>query len=756
MPGLFTRITHWKGKKSVLTKTALNNEFDNVITNSIPTMIDDLSLDVTAMQETSSPGDVGSEIQAQSFEAEIQKIRYMVKAITGESQWYSAPDSTLTLLKSAFSVPTRRVLEGAVNSFGQPMFLQGHASLLRVTMLAQQTSLVGFINDGLAILDDDLLLSTLTAAPSTNNTALVNVSGLAGETYSKYLGEGDLGLPIDNIGSELVVRNGKKAAFKVTHGGSTEYFIAEIDTTLSILKNAYRGFFFDADLANVPRLAIHNNDPITLLNLAYVFVNDTTPRALEVTYDEPVVSYDQPSTADYWFDLSTSQWKKKVSGVFTAANLLYLGMAVTDTTKCIATRSTDFFRAFDSDNDVQIARVDVDEAKVRANGSRVSSYGTLFRLSENDTWKMDLGLDTGVTEAASTTYFFYLTQDGDKVISDVAPHDRYHDLQGAYHPAKPWRCLGSVFNDGSSDFNDQCDSEYRGQSGEALQVHNFGFRSVVSGANHVLTLATPSGADPSAVCPVVVNFPADAGVTAYTIQKRFEAPLITTVTKDLGPNSITSGTLTAPMTVDLHLAHLNNRLLFVYNSSISKALPNNYLAKQTISAESWNVVKAGAFYTDDTSPTFHPGDRGGFDGPVYLVTGAAGATHGSVRTKIRRWADSNTFFITDQKGYLAKVESDSSNGTVIYILRSGIWEIGYEDARAGGVAVVALATDISNSTNYFTGTSGKLVGAQPAAGQTVLVRYVGYLAAEQKVYPQSDGNNDLATARLYLSFLGEA
>jgi len=61
--------------------------------------------------------------------------------------------------------------------------------------------------------------------------------------------------------------------------------------------------------------------------------------------------------------------------------------------------------------------------------------------------------DTGVVETADTRYFLYLTNLLLPKISDVAPYDREEDLKGWYHPHKPWRCIGTTHNDGSSDLD---------------------------------------------------------------------------------------------------------------------------------------------------------------------------------------------------------------------------------------------------------------------------------------------------------------
>ena len=91
------------------------------------------------------------------------------------------------------------------------------------------------------------------------------------------------------------------------------------------------------------------------------------------------------------------------------------------------------------------------QSKNRHNIAKV--YGTTIRMQyDRHQWDMaGSDFESGVSEAASTMYYFYLKENGDRIISDIAPYDRRGDLRGFYHPYETWRYIGACYNDSSSD-----------------------------------------------------------------------------------------------------------------------------------------------------------------------------------------------------------------------------------------------------------------------------------------------------------------
>jgi hypothetical protein len=94
MGAQFNRVKTWSTGET-LTASDLNAEFDNILTNLTPAGIDDESANTTAMQATTDPYPAASESLATTLQGEIQRLRYVIKQITGEAQWYIDPDTDL-------------------------------------------------------------------------------------------------------------------------------------------------------------------------------------------------------------------------------------------------------------------------------------------------------------------------------------------------------------------------------------------------------------------------------------------------------------------------------------------------------------------------------------------------------------------------------------------------------------------------------------------------------------------------------------
>ncbi len=88
----FSRIKTWIAGQT-LTASDLNAEYDNILSNLDPTGIDDESATNAAAQATKDPYAGASLIKAVSLEEELQQIRYILKQITGQSQWYIDADT---------------------------------------------------------------------------------------------------------------------------------------------------------------------------------------------------------------------------------------------------------------------------------------------------------------------------------------------------------------------------------------------------------------------------------------------------------------------------------------------------------------------------------------------------------------------------------------------------------------------------------------------------------------------------------------
>jgi hypothetical protein len=98
--GSYSHTTRSTG--TILTANIYNTDHQNHIDNDDLQHMDDYSSNVSQMQATTSPGDVGTESLATTGSGEVERIRYQLNAIVGGAQWYSAVPASLTTLNSTF------------------------------------------------------------------------------------------------------------------------------------------------------------------------------------------------------------------------------------------------------------------------------------------------------------------------------------------------------------------------------------------------------------------------------------------------------------------------------------------------------------------------------------------------------------------------------------------------------------------------------------------------------------------------------
>ena len=343
------------------------------------------------------------------------------------------------------------ILSGQIVSTSiRPDFLRAAGSAATVTVEGATTSLVLNIDGTSTTIAADLAETSLTVAPSSNNTALVNDTALTGQESSKWQGEDGSIITIDAVGTEISNRVGQYAVFKT----STEYLLAYIESATE-LSNVYRGYFLNSSGAPIERVALTNNDTLTIMSCGWVFVEDDS-LTVDVTYTSPIYSVTEPSspaTGDYWFDLVAGKWKRYGGSAFAEVNRIPIGIAVVDETNCIASRSFDLNKVFNSDNPVATKYISTTVISAVEFDFDISVYGTSVNTRHTEIeWDIATDLESGVSEGASTTYFAYITETGKPVLSDKKPYDLRGSLKGWYHPYNSWRAIGYIFNDGSSDF----------------------------------------------------------------------------------------------------------------------------------------------------------------------------------------------------------------------------------------------------------------------------------------------------------------
>lgn len=99
MPATFTipLITVIPGQ--TITALLWNNEYGNIYDNFTPAGMDDYSTNDSQMQVQTDPFPSGTS-RPTSLQGEIERIRFQLASITGETYWYNDPDVTLATLKT--------------------------------------------------------------------------------------------------------------------------------------------------------------------------------------------------------------------------------------------------------------------------------------------------------------------------------------------------------------------------------------------------------------------------------------------------------------------------------------------------------------------------------------------------------------------------------------------------------------------------------------------------------------------------------
>lgn len=363
---------------------------------------------------------------------------------------------------SSIPTSTHKVVSGKTRSTSnQPAFITpaGVGNGPAFTLAGAVTPLLIEVSGTQGEIDSDVAVSSLSTAPSSNNTCLVDDSDLADGHETRIVGERESGkrLFVDNMASEILSLIGQRAAFKIDNGSEVEYFTAYVRTSTD-LRDVRRGFFYDENLDPINRIPISNNDTITLMALHWVFA-DTDGSTVDTTAVDPVVSATEPSspsTGNYWFDLVNKVWKRYDGAAFQTVNRVLVGMVVVDDTDCVAARCIDFYADYKDTMSLNVERIFSNEVRGTSYGASVSVAGNLIEYGMGlPRWHMNDLVGSAdlydATEQASRMYYLYIKDTAQEAISDIHPYWR-DDLRGWYHPHNPWRCVGRVYNDASSNF----------------------------------------------------------------------------------------------------------------------------------------------------------------------------------------------------------------------------------------------------------------------------------------------------------------
>jgi len=456
MGAIFSRVKNWNAEN--LTNEDLNAEIDNILTNFVPLQFDDYSTNVAQMQTTADPGEVGTESLATTLAGELDRLRFAIADVKGTTQWYETPATTINALNDAVGtglVPNRLISGKEFASTDQALFLKANGAAATATVEGAVDNFIYAVEGVQYTIITDTDIAGLSVAPSANNTALIDDPSAADGLETKYLGSFGTEIHLDTVGSEISSKVGDLAAFKITNDAAAdEYFLARIKDAAT-LAECTRGYFFDSSRAHIPAIVFANNKTVTLMNLAWIFAKiDLT---LTVTYVEPTyagASPAGPSIGDYWFDNVNNKWMTYSGVAFIDADATLVGIAVIDATNCVATRSFDYFKSYNSLNTVKLIKESATVVRSERLGATVSINGLQQRYDhDNITWDITTDLESGESETVSTYYYAYLTETGVSKLSTIAPFEAHGTRQGFYHPKNTWRCIGKIFNNGSGDID---------------------------------------------------------------------------------------------------------------------------------------------------------------------------------------------------------------------------------------------------------------------------------------------------------------
>jgi hypothetical protein len=357
------------------------------------------------------------------------------------------PDNIGSGADAANAIVSGKVRSGS----GQPDFLRASGSGATMTILATATPLQITANGVSVTVSTDIAVSSLTVAPASQNTCLINDTNLTDQAASKYTGEHEADpIIIDTAGTEITNRIGQYIVLKA----STEYMLAFVESA-TVLRNVMRGYFFDSTGAPIVRETLANDDTLTIMSLGWVFL-DANGTTVDVSYRSPIYSANEPAspaTDDYWFDLANRVWMRYDGADFQEVNRTLLGLVVIDGTNAVAARAYDFTKAYLDLIDMEVEVQSNTIIRSKAGRNVISAYAQTSEFMAGPAlWDITTDLESGLTEANSTVYYLYITESGDAKISIERPYNREADLKGFYHPYHSWRYVGVAYNDGSGNF----------------------------------------------------------------------------------------------------------------------------------------------------------------------------------------------------------------------------------------------------------------------------------------------------------------
>ena len=353
---------------------------------------------------------------------------------------------------SQFTTTTNKILSGleAAGTGGFPGYLSaGGIANLVATLNAASTNFVFSIAGEDVTLTSNLTFTTV-AGYSTNNTCLVNNSAYSADpAFSKTEGEHGASIIVDTAGSNVTAAVGKYEFFTINNGSETELFFAYVVSSTE-LRPIYRG------MGGTSRIAFSDNDVITICKATYFFVSTNGTAFTTTIYPLCVDTLPSAGTAGRYANRkSDDTWHYDDGANWTEVDRAWVGFgaspnAADNTYVGYFPHIHDFNKAW-SDKHVGSLKYTSASTVTIPTGYQVSVAG-VTQIAYAET-VVDLSSandrESGVSEAASTLFYLYVDKNFKFRFSNICP--RPLDARGGfYHPSKLWRCVGTVYNDGSS------------------------------------------------------------------------------------------------------------------------------------------------------------------------------------------------------------------------------------------------------------------------------------------------------------------
>lgn len=284
------------------------------------------------------------------------------------------------------------------------------------------------------------------ATSATTNQCVVNDAAFTGSLpFTKTEGEHNGYITIGTIGAAVSALDQTIQVFKNTTSG--EFFLTFVDTTGTKLIPLMRG------IGSTARGAVNTTEILALMKTSYLFLNvDGSTTYTTLNYPKYADSAPSgPTSGDWYFDFTANVWYRYSGSAWVAIDAHFVGFAWCDFGACAGVENMDFDKAWKPDLNCKIEYLSASKTRIKMSKINVAGTNIEFPMAREIDLDLSASADreSGVSEAASTLFYIYCDKFFKMRYSDVCPRPK-DKRQGFYHPKYYWRCIGAVYNDGSS------------------------------------------------------------------------------------------------------------------------------------------------------------------------------------------------------------------------------------------------------------------------------------------------------------------